>query len=107
MFRIIDAQQTKERMKMKGKKTSERKFKRGSHKFVVDVFWLVAKPYKVEADSREEAREIVEGWLCGDKNNCWREKDVEEIEMLAVTSGEELKDGCIEYFSRPVSILEE
>ena len=74
------------------------KFKKGKHKFVVDVFWTVARSYEVEAKTADEAHDIMQKRVDEGKICVWTDgfEATEDVEVE--TSGEEKNDGNIEYF---------
>ncbi len=74
------------------------KFKKGKHLFAVDVHWVVARSYEVEATSRKEAQKMVQEMVDRGDVNVWRDgyETTDDVEVR--TSGEEKTDGEIEYF---------
>lgn len=73
-------------------------FKTGKHKFVVDVHWDVARTYEVEAESREEAQKIIQDKVDAGEISVWTDgfEAMDDVEVR--TSGEETKEGEIQYF---------
>lgn len=73
-------------------------FKTGKHKFTVDVHWDVAKSYEVEAESREEAQKIIQEKVDAGEICVWTDgfEAMDDVEVR--TSGEETKEGEIQYF---------
>ncbi len=76
----------------------ESPFKSGKHKFAVDVHWDVAKSYEVEAESREEAQKIIQEKVDAGEICVWTDgfEAMDDVEVR--TSGEETKEGEIQYF---------
>lgn len=74
------------------------KYKTGKHKFAVDVTFYKCHCVEVEATSREEAQKMVEDRI----RNGEISPDDREFEYTddyeAEVSGEELKDGNVQYF---------
>lgn len=73
-------------------------FKKGKHKFAVDVHWDVARSYEVEAESREEAQKIIQAKVDAGEICVWTDgfETTDDVEVR--TSGEETKEGEIQYF---------
>lgn len=67
-------------------------------KFAVDVHWTVARSFEVEADSREEAKRIMEKRIAKGEVNVWRDGFEATDDMEASVSGEEGVNGEIEYY---------
>ncbi len=74
------------------------KFKKGKHQFEVDVFWVVAKSYEVEATNRKEAQKIVQDMVDRGDVSVWSDGFEATDGVEVRTSGEELKNGMIEHF---------
>ena len=73
-------------------------FKKGKHKFAVDVHWVVARSYEVEATNRKEAQKIVQGMVDRGEVSVWSDGFEATDDVEVRTSGEEKKDGGIQYF---------
>ena len=73
-------------------------FKKGKHKFLVDVHWDVARTYEVEAESADEAQKIIQAKVDAGEICVWTDgfETTDDVEVR--TSGEETKEGEIQYF---------
>ena len=74
------------------------KFKKGEHKFSVDVFWTVARSFEIEARSRKEAQKKVQGMIDRGDVCVWTDGFEATDDVEVRTSGEEKTDGEIQYF---------
>lgn len=73
-------------------------FKKGKHKFAVDVHWDVARSYVVEAETREEAQRIVQERVDKGEMCVWNEGFEATDDVEVSTSGEEKNNGEIMYY---------
>lgn len=73
-------------------------FKKGEHKFSVDVLWTVARSFEIEARSRKEAQKKVQGMVDRGDVCVWTDGFEATDDVEVRTSGEELKNGEIQYF---------
>ena len=84
----------------------ESPYKKGKHKYAVDVHWDFARSYEVEAESPEEAERIIQAKM--DAINGLPTPEMEEAilsekfeatgDLEVKASGEELLDGTIQYY---------
>ena len=72
-------------------------FKKGKHKFMVDVHWDVARTYEVEAESADEAQKIVQARIGTGEISVWDGFEVTENYSVK-TTGEEKNDGSLEFY---------
>ena len=81
-------------------------FKKGRHKYAVDVHWDFARSYEVEAESQEEAERMIQAKM--DAISGLPTPEMEEAilsekfeatgDLEVMVSGEELLDGAIQYY---------
>lgn len=74
------------------------RFKKGKHKFAVDVYWTVARSYEVEAESRDEAQRIVQERVDRGDVCVWYDDFEPTDDVEVCTSGEEKVNGEIMYY---------
>ena len=72
-------------------------YKKGKHKFAVDVHWDVARSYEVEAETREEAQRIVQERVDKGEICVWNDGFEATDDVDIKTSGEETVNGEIMY----------
>lgn len=73
-------------------------FKKGKHKFVVDVHWDVARTYEVEAESADEAQKIIQAKVDAGEICVWTDGFEATDDCEVKTSGEEKNDGSLEFY---------
>ena len=73
-------------------------FKKGKHKFAVDVHWDVARSFVVDAESREEAQRIVQAKVDAGEICVWTDGFEATDDCEVKTSGDEKVNGEIQYF---------
>ena len=73
-------------------------FKKGKHKFMVDVHWDVARTYEVEAESADEAQKIMQAKVDAGDVCVWTDGFVATDDCEVKTSGEEKNDGSLEFY---------
>lgn len=73
-------------------------FKKGKHKFAVDVYWTVSRSFEVEAESREEAQKIIQAKVDAGDVCVWTDGFEATDDVEVSTSGEETNAGEIQYF---------
>ena len=73
-------------------------FKKGKHKFMVDVHWDVARTYEVEAESADEAQKIIQAKVDAGDVCVWTDGFEATDDCEVRTSGEEKNDGSLEFY---------
>lgn len=78
-------------------------FKKGKHKFMVEVHWDLSRSYEVEAKSADEAQKIIQAKVDGGEICVWTEvsestETYESCDYEVKTSGEEKNNGEIMYY---------
>ena len=73
-------------------------FKKGKHKFMVDVHWDVARTYVVEAESADEAQKIMQAQVDAGEICVWTDGFETTDDCEVKTTGEEKNDGSLEFY---------